>query len=439
MTTSTPLYRRILKYVLGFIVVLAVLGVIGSMAGWFGNGDRNMPVEMQAVEQRDITRVVTAFGRIQPEVEVKISPDVSGEIVELNVQEGDYVQQGDLLAGIRPDFYASQVDQAEASLKQAQATLAQRRADLRQAEAELKRQQQLHEREVSSGADLESAQTTYDVAEATYQAAQYSVESAQARLKEAGDELSKTRIFAPMDGTVSMLEIELGERVVGTMQQAGTEMMRIARLDRMEIEVDVNENDVVNVSMNDTARVEVDAHPDRLFAGLVTEIANSARISGEGTQEQVTNFPVKIRLTDAENIIDAENGSNGDRTIPEHGEELASPRSLVFRPGMSGTVEIFTQQVQDAISVPIQAVTVRERSADDRDEDDNGSMQQVIFVVGPENRAEMIEVETGIADDTYIEIRSGLTGSERVITGPYQAVSRELTDGALVNEQSSRW
>lgn len=451
--------RRIIKYVIGLIIVLVLLGAIGFATGVLGGGGDGVSVEVAEAQRRDITQVVTAFGRVQPEVEVTISPDVSGEIIELPVAEGDAVERGELLAVIQPEFYTARVQQAEAGVSQARASLAERKADLQQAELEYERQQKLYDREVISESDLQQAQTAYEAAQSRYEASQYQVESTQAQLSEANEQLSKTRIYAPMSGTVSKLDVELGERVVGTSQMAGTEMMRIARLDQMELEVDVNENDVVNVALQDSASIAVDAYPERSFAGAVTEIANSARVTGQGTQEQVTNFPVKVRLlAGAAGSTVAEGQPAGVENA-----EVPAPRDAVpvFRPGMSGTVDIFTQTVRDVVAVPIQAVTVRdfnrvradtaEAESTDTAEGDGAAeelgneegrpalaeedLRKVVFVVDEAGEAQMVEVQTGISDDTHIQITAGLAGGERVIIGPYRAVSRELEPGAAVEVQ----
>ncbi len=441
--------RRIIKIIIGLLIVLVLLGIVGAMTGVLGGGAEGLAVEVAEAQRRDITQVVTAFGRVQPEVEVTISPDVSGEIIELPVDEGDRVDEGELLAVLEPDFYVAQAEQAEAGVLQAKAQLAGSKADLQQAQAELERRQMLYEREVISQSDFELAETQYEVAQSRYRAAQYAVQSAEAQLREAQEQLSKTRIYAPMNGTVSMLSVELGERVVGTSQMEGTEMMRIARLDQMELEVDVNENDVVNVALQDSASVEVDAYPDRAFEGVVTEIANSARVTGQGTQEQVTNFPVKVRLL-MDEIAAAED--EPAETAVRRPEEvpLTANDAPVFRPGMSGTVEIYTQTAPGAVAVPIQAVTVRdfnrvrpdttraeegdpegeERAAPTRRGEED--LRRVVFVVAGDGTAKMVEVETGISDDTHIQILSGLSGGEEVIIGPYSAVSRELEPGMEV-------
>lgn len=440
--------RRILT-ILGIVVAaLVVLGVIGWQAGFLGGGEEGLSVETAEAERRIITQVVTAFGRAQPEVEVTISPDVPGEIIELPVKEGDPVTQGQLLARIKPDAYIAQKEQAEANLKQTRATLEQRRADMLQAERTFKRQQQLYEREVVSESALEDVRTQYEVAKANFEAARYQVENAEARLEESQKQLNKTSIYAPMDGTISMLSVEAGERVVGTSQMAGTEMMRIARLDQMELEVDVNENDVVNVALDDTAAIEIDAYPDRSFRGSVTEIANSARVEGQGTQEQVTNFPVKVRVQDPHNLY-FRTGSEGGGQVASQQQELPTTPddAPVLRPGMSGTVDIYTQTVTDVVAVPIQAVTVRDfnqtrgdQSGISNDESDaraaSEDLRKVVFVVDADT-ARMQEVTTGIADDTHIEVRSGLGGGEQVIIGPYRAVSQTLSPGTKVRVEEA--
>lgn len=438
MAKQTSPTRKILIGIGILVLMLIVLGVVGSVAGWF-SGERAIAVETAEVELRTVTQTVTASGKVQPEVEVKISPDVSGEIIELRVREGDQVARGDLLVRIRPDFYSAQVEQAEANVLQARANASQRRADLLSAELDLNRQRELYDRQAISQSVLERAESQYEVAKAALEAAQYAVSSAEARLREGQEQLGKTAIYAPMDGTVSQLNVELGERVVGTSQMAGTEMMRIARLNQMELEVDVNENDVVNVSLGDSARVSIDAYPDRSFRGVITEIANSARVSGAGSTEQVTNFPVKIRVLDAHNL-------DGDSVITPVGDDettmtvAAAPN---LRPGMSGTVDVFTETVFDAVTVPIQAVTVRDfaemrrREQSDSVEVDTRSVPQedlrrVVFLV-EDGRSKIAEVETGISDDSHIVIVRGVTDGATVITGPYRTVSRELEDGQLVH------
>ena len=436
MASASRSTRRVLYGLGGLVVVLALLGGAGWGLGWFGGGAPGVSVETETAQQRSITQTVTAFGRSQPEVEVTISPDVSGEIVALPVQEGDVVQEGDLLARLRPDDYQAQLKRQEATVAQQRATLAERKADSVQARQTYERQNALFEKGVIPESEFEDAHASYQQAVARLEAARFQVESAEASLQDAREQLEKTRLYAPMNGTVSRLDVEIGERVVGTQQRAGTEMMRIARLDQMELEVDVNEGDVVNVASRDTADIEFDAYPDQSFEGRVTEIANSARIENEGSQNEVTNFPVTIRVLGDPNTGPA-GGGEGGVSRPE--VPRADEEAPVVRPGMSGSVEIYTETVDDAVAVPIQAVTVRDfadvgpaadstsSSADAQEED----LRKVVFVAEADT-ARMVEVTTGIADDTHIEVHSGLEGGETVITGPYSAVSRALAPGTKI-------
>jgi HlyD family secretion protein len=357
--------------------------------------------------------------------------------------------------------------------------LSRAKADLLNAELEMERVKALHDRNVVPQAEYDKANTSVDVAKANFDAAQYQVEAAMAAKSEAEENLAKTSIFSPMTGTVSMLNVELGERVVGTAQMAGTEMLRIARLDQMEVEAEVNENDVVNIALGDTARIEVDAYPGRAFRGVVTEIANSARIAAQGTQEQVTNFPVKVRILDLHNADKAPGAADEIKA-----EEVALPESMPqFRPGMSSTVDVYTDFVEGCVSVPIQAVTVRdfnqmesdgpddgeeedhdgtladngdsdggadsegEEEAHDGTDDEEGfesdggpkkeDLRKVLFVV-KEGEAKMVEVETGIADVSHIQITSGLEEGEEVVTDPYSAISRTLSDGDKVRTKNDK-
>lgn len=452
MAKQTSATKKLLWVVGGLIILLIILGVVGRVTGMFGGANSGIEVETAEAQIRTITQVVTASGKVQPEMEVKISPDVSGEIISLPVAEGDVVERGALLARIKPDFYLTQVEQAEAGVLQAKAGMAQRRADLLNAEADLKRQKDLFAKNAISQSEMEQAETKFAVAKAALEGAEYAVQSAEARLREAQEQVSKTAIYAPMAGTISKLDVELGERVVGTSQMAGTEMMRIARLDQMEVEVEVNENEIVNVALGDTASIEVDAYPDRIFKGVVTEIANSARTSGAGTQEQVTEFPVKVRILNTHNVGTAQ--ADG-QVVADNEVPMPSNGGARFRPGMSGTVDIFTETVGGAVAIPIQAVTVRdfakvkpEADAGDEADGDAGNegdpttpeketgdipapeedLRRVVFIV-EEGKARMVEVETGISDDTHIQVRSGLAGGETVIIGPYRAVSRTLKPG----------
>ena len=455
--------------------ILIGLGVavvaIGGAAIAFGGQEKGLEVEVADARVRAITQTVSASGTVASELEVPISSDVSGEVVFLAVAEGDRVVQGQLLLRIRPDFYASQREQAQASVASAQTGVSQAARDVEQARADaaqatadreraaraLARQQDLFARDVIAASELEAAQGAVAVAQAAEQAARARIETARGRIagaqaqvrgaevgaRQAGQQLAQTTIYAPITGTVSQLNIELGQKVVGTAQMAGTELMRIARLDAMTVRIDVNENDVVQVELGDSARVEVDAYPDEPLSGIVTEIANSARVQNQGTAQAVTNFPVEIRL--------AAVGQTAVQTARAAPDEGAPPRAPgpVLRPGMSGTVDIFTRTVPEAVVVPIQAVTVRDfnalrRDARDKaeedgeplpDEDipDEEDLRRVVFVM-VDGKAEMREVTTGITDDTHIEIRSGLRGTEQVITGPFSLLRTEIVDGDAVRE-----
>ena len=448
MSKKSSATKRLLWILGGLLILLAAFAVVGRITGMFGSGNSGTFVETGEAETRNITQIVTASGRVQPEVEVIISPDVSGEIIELPIKEGDTVQRGMLLARIKPDFYATQVEQYRAGVLQAKASMAQRQADLLEAESERQRQRDLFERAAIAKSVLEQAETRYDVAKAGLEGAKYAVESAEARLREAEEQVRKTAIYSPMSGTISTLLVELGERVVGTSQMAGTVMMRVARLDHMEVEIEVNENEIVNVALGDTASIEVDAYPERNFRGIVTEIANSARTTAAGTQEQVTEFPVKVRILDAHNI--QEGYSQEQHVIAQDEVPVPLSDTPLFRPGMSATVDVYTETVVDVVAIPIQAVTVRDLSSisaqdtngdaetEGEDAEENASdssragqgkevLSKVVFVI-VDGTAQIVEVETGISDDTHIEVETGLAIGDQVVTGPYSAISRTLNN-----------
>jgi HlyD family secretion protein len=456
---SNPTKRLLI--IIGVLLVILFAGAIGGRSmGLFGGGGKGTIVETAKPEVRDVTQLVTASGKVQPETEVKISPDVSGEIIYLGVVEGQQVEKGLLLIRIRPDFYEAQYEKATAGVSQARAGLSRAKADLMKAELDMNRARELHERNVVAASEYEQAQMVIEIAKANHDAAGYQIAAAKAQQSEAAESLARTRIFSPMTGTVSMLNVELGERVVGTVQMAGTELLRIARLDHMEVEAEVNENDVVNITLGDTARIEVDAYPGQSFRGVVTEIANSARVAGWGTQEQVTNFPVKVRIVDDHNLDKAPGASTAVSA-----DEVAYPTSEMaqFRPGMSSTVDLYTDFAGDCITVPIQAVSVRDfnkldsdgdgnddsengesdQSGDDRDENRSGGvpeeedLRKIVFAM-VDGEAKMLEVETGIADATRIQITAGLEGDEEIITGPYSAVSRTLSEGRKVSTKDGK-
>ena len=404
--------NKILKILLPVVIVLLIFAVIGKKQGWFGKA-LTVKVAVENAEKRTIVETITANGKIQPEKEVKISPDVSGEIVALTIKEGDHVEKGQLLLRIKPDTYISQKERSVAAISSARARLAQSEAQYIQAELSFKRNKQLYEEQTISKSEFEQSQASYSVAKAEVDAAKFSVISSEASLKEAEENLVKTSIYAPMSGTVSMLLVELGERVAGTNLMAGTELMRVADLSRMEAQVEVNENDIVRVHLGDTALIDVDAYLDQKFKGIVTEIANSAKTTGLSA-DQVTNFDVKILVLPQsyQKLVDA-----GD-TNP-------------FRPGMSASVDIQTQMKNDILTVPIQSVTTRtdtsKASVTLSDED----IRTLIFITDGKY-ALAKDVKTGIQDNNYIEIISGVEDGERVISAPFSAISKKLSDSTLI-------
>ena len=404
--------NKILKILLPIVAVLLILAVIGKKQGWFGKAAM-VKVAVENIEKRTIIETITANGKIQPEKEVKISPDVSGEIVELTVREGDPVQRGQLLLRIRPDTYISQRDRSLAAISSARARLAQSEAQFTQADLSFRRNKQLFDEQTISKSDYEQAEASYTVAKAEVDAAKYAVISAEASLKEANENLTKTSIYAPMSGTVSMLLVELGERVAGTNLMAGTELLRVADLSRMEARVEVNENDIVRVKLGDTAVIEVDAYLDKKFSGVVTEIANSAKTTGVSA-DQVTNFDVKILV------------------LPESYQELVKNGSTnPFRPGMSATVDIQTESKDDVLSVPIQSVTTRTDTINVSTGRLKDNIRTLVFITDGKY-ALARDVRTGIQDNNYIEILSGVEANDRVISAPFSAISKKLSDSTLV-------
>jgi HlyD family secretion protein len=441
--------RRLIKLFGIFIITFIVLGLFANAMGWLERGENAKIVEVEKAEIRTITQIVSASGKIQPETEVIIRPDVSGEVIELLVKEGDFVRQNDLLLRIKPDLYQARIDELNAALLTQRSRYEQARANKLQAEVEYMTQSQLYDRELVSELEYMQAKNRFEAEKANEMAAEYQIESAKAQLRRAQEELEQTVIRSPKDGTISSLAIERGERVLGQAQTAGTEMMRIARMEQMEVEVDVNENDIVNVSLGDTTRIEVDAYPDRIFEGVVTEIANSAEITGSGSAEQVTNYKVKVRMMSPHNL----NMSPGE-LIEEQVSELSEDVFIAnFKPGMSATVDIETETAYDVVTVPIQAVTVRdfiamESSNSDSTENQSGRVssgntrnedfRRVVFIV-KDGIAKLREVSTGISDNRYMQIQGGLDEGEEVVTGSYRILSRELADGdpVEVRNQSS--
>jgi HlyD family secretion protein len=404
--------NKILKILLLIVVVLILFAIIGKKAGWFGKA-LTVKVAVENAEKRTIVETITANGKIQPEKEVKISPDVSGEIVELTVKEGNNVEKGQLLLRIKPDNYISQRDRSLAEISSAQARRAQSEAQFTQAELSFKRNKQLFDQQTISKSDFEQAEATYNVAKAELDAAKFAITSAEASLKDANENLTKTSIYAPMTGTVSMLLVELGERVAGTNLMAGTELMRVADLSRMEAQVQVNENDIPRVKLGDTALIEVDAYLDQKFKGIVTEIANSAKTTGVSA-DQVTNFDVKILLIPQsyQKLVDA-----GDKNP--------------FRPGMSATVDIRTQSKIDILTVPIQSVTTRSDTTKIAGTPSGKDIRTLVFVTDGKY-ALAKDVKTGIQDNSYIEILSGIKLHDQVISSPFSAISKKLSDSTQI-------
>jgi len=404
--------NKILKILLPIVIVLILIAVVGKKAGWFGKA-MTIKVAVENAEKRTIVEAITANGKIQPEKEVKISPDVSGEIVELTIKEGDNVEKGQLLLRIKPDNYISQKDRSLAEISSAQARRAQADAQFTQSELSYKRSKQLYEQQTISKSDFEQAEATYTVAKATVDAAKFAITSAEASLKDANENLTKTSIYAPMTGTVSMLLVELGERVAGTNLMAGTELMRVADLSRMEAQVQVNENDIPRVKLGDTALIEVDAYLDQKFKGVVTEIANSAKTTGVSA-DQVTNFDVKILV------------------LPESYKKLVDAGDKnPFRPGMSATVDIRTQSKPDILTVPIQSVTTRTDTLKTSSKQASKDIRTLVFVTDGKY-ALARDVKTGIQDNSYIEILSGLALNDRVVSAPFSAISKKLSDSTLI-------
>ena len=384
------------------IFVLAFIMLIGTLTGIIKTEDL-LKVETEKAERRSITETVSASGKIQPEVEIKISPDVSGEIVELLVKEGDKVEKGELLVKIKPDIYKSILERSKASVNTAKANLAKSKAQLTESEANFNRNKRLYNQQAISLSKFEQIEATYKIAKLNVESSEYAVSSAEASLNEAEENLDKTSIYAPVDGTISMLNVELGERVVGTGQMSGTELMRLANLNAMEVAVEVNENDIIRVHLGDTSLIEVDAFWGEEFKGIVTEIASSANVSGVSA-DQVTNFEVKIRILDNTN----------------------------FRPGMTASVEVQTKLVKDVISVPIQAVTTRKDTAKNED----NKKVECVFLFG-NSMANFTIVKTGIQNDKYIEVLEGIADSDVVIVRPYSLISKTLKDGMKVESMGS--
>lgn len=425
-----PSRKVIITIAIALAVAISLVAMVAAR-----KREKPIPITTDKAFRKTVTQLVTATGKIEPEVEVKIAPEVSGEIIEIPVKEGQIVHKGDLLLRIKPDSYQAQVEAQTAALNAARAATVQHRAEMQKAQQDYERAQNLFNQHLLAEADRNAAETQYNISKAAVQSSQYQAAQAEGALRQIRDALSKTTIYSPADGTINTLPARTGERVVGTSQFAGTEVMHIANLSNMEADVNVNENDVVNVKVGDTARIHVDAYPDQVIRGVVREIASTATTQNAGSQEQVTNFEVKI-------------------SIPNPPVRL--------RPGMSTTADIETATVENAVVVPIQSVTVRNlesnQSPEERDKQaatktadkgDNRSdvtneaqekqrererrekLQRVVFIKQGD-KVRMQKVDTGIADSTYIEIKTGIRPGDEVVSGSYTAISRRLKDGAKV-------
>ena len=413
--------KKTFVWIIVIVVILLIVLISGKKAGWFGKSGNFKEVEVTSIRLIDIVETVAATGKIQPEVEIKLSSEVSGEIIELPIIEGQQVKKGDLLVSINPDLVQAMLDQSQAGLQNVKAQLTQAEANLANVKINFERNKSLFEKGVISRSDWERSQTDYEVAQANVRSAYYNVESAKSSVKQSRDNLSRTAIFAPRDGTISKLSVELGERVVGTAQMAGTEIVRVANLNNMEVEVDVNETDIVKVNVGDSTIVEVDAYLKREFKGVVTEIANTAE--NTLSVDQVTNFKVKVRI------------------LPDSYKDLTVNRSdnySPFRPGMTATVDIITNLKEKIIGVPISSIVIKT--------DTSSTTAQQVVKETKSTKAEKFEcvfvkegdvaklrvITTGIQDDSNIEIISGLKEDDLVITGPYNTVTKILKPGSKV-------
>lgn len=425
--------KKTLVIIVALVVAVILLLVVGKKSGWFGKTGNFKQVEITAINEIDITETVSATGKIQPEVEVKLSSEVSGEIIELPIQEGQAVEKGDLLVKINPDLYQSSLQRSQASYQNIQASLAQSKASLKQAKANYDRNKTLFDKGVISKSEWDAIVSEYEMAQASRESAYYNVQSAAATVNEAKDNLGRTTIYAPMSGTISKLDAELGERVVGTQQMAGTEILRVANLAEMEVEVEVNENDIVKIAVGDSAIVEVDAYLGKEFKGIVTEISNSA--ADDLTADQVTNFDVKVKIL-----------KQSYAGLVEGKPEDFSP----FRPGMTATVDIITSRKKNIIGVPISAIVIKNDTTsvkknlngDDKEQTPSAKKTitdetfECVFVKnGDEVRLQV--VKTGIQDDTNIEISKGLKVGDEVITGPYNTVTKNLKAGDKIEVKGS--
>lgn len=404
---------------IGFVIV-AIVGY--SIYKASSDAKAGKQVEVLEIAKMDVVETVSATGKIKPEIEVSISPEVSGEIIELTIKEGQSVEKGQLLARINPDLLISSVSRSQAGLSNSRAGYEQAKASLAEAKANYQRSAKLFEKGVISQAEFDTNNAVYARAKAAERSAYFTVQSAGATVNEATDNLSRTSIYAPMSGTVSLLAVELGERVVGTQQMAGTELFRVADLGQMEVEVEVNENDIVKLEVGDRAIVEVDAYLNKKFDGVVTEIANTA--IGQLTADQVTNFKVKVRI------------------LPESYQDLLEGKSDAyspFKPGMTATVDIITKEKKDAVAVPISSIVIKTDTTESKTQtelSENAVKYECVYLA-ENSKAVLRVVKTGIQDDKNIVILSGLKPGEKVITGPYRTVTKELKNGDNITVKKS--
>ncbi|MFY7757558.1 MAG: efflux RND transporter periplasmic adaptor subunit [Flavobacterium stagni] len=425
-----------LKWIIG-ILIIVIVGLVGlSKMGVFGERDNSKEVEIAKADEITIVETVSATGKIQPEIEVKVSSQVSGEIIQLPVKEGQVVKKGDLLVKINPDIYTSGLNRTVSNYAGTKAGLTQADASFKEAQANFERNKTLYEKGIISKADWDKAIANFEVAKANKQSAYYNVQSANASVVEAKDNLGRTIIYAPADGTISVLNVELGEKILGTQQMAGTELLRVANLNNMEVEVDVNENDIVKINIGDETNIQVDAYLKKEFKGIVTSISNSATTST--TADQVTNFKVKVRIL-----------KESYQDLLEGKPATYSP----FRPGMTATVDIITTRKEKVIGVPISAVLVKSDTTatasvpmENDDEEEGETAQKVksksdkkfeCVFVKVKDKAQIRVVKTGIQDDTNIEIISGLKKGDEIIIGPYNTVSKDLNSGDKIKVKAT--
>ena len=417
--------KKTIIWIIVIVILLIVVLIGGKKAGWFGKSGNFKQIEVTNISLIDIVETVAATGKIQPEVEIKLSSEVSGEIIKLPIKEGQQVKKGDLLVSINPDLVQALVNQSQAGLQNVKAQLTQAEANLDNLKLNFDRNKELYEKGVISKSDWERTFTDYEVAKANVKSAYYNVQSAQSSVKQSRDNLARTSIFAPRDGTISKLSVELGERVVGTAQMAGTEIVRVANLNNMEVEVDVNETDIVKVNVGDSTIVEVDAYLKREFKGVVTEIANTAE--NTLSVDQVTNFKVKVRI------------------LPESYKDLSADKpenSSPFRPGMTATVDIITNKKENIIGVPISSIVIKTDTSSVKPKKivketisiKTEKFECVFVKIG--DIAKLRVITTGIQDDSNIEITSGLSEGDEVITGPYNTVTKILKSGDQVESNA---